>query len=58
MFCCEETPWEHFYKRKHFIGTGLQVQRLSPIDRGEERGGRQADKVLLRVRHMDLQTAR
>lgn len=40
------------------IRAGLQVQRLSPIDRGEERGSRQADYVLLRVLHMDLQTAK
>ena len=30
--CCEETPLtKATYKRKHFIGAGLQIQRLSPL---------------------------
>ena len=59
--CCEETR-DHGnpYKRKHFIGAGLQFRGLVHYHHGGKHGSIQADVVLekeLRVLHLDLKAA-
>jgi hypothetical protein len=47
------------YRRQHLIGTGLQVQRFSPLSSRQEHGSIQAYMVQkeLRVFHLHLKAA-
>jgi hypothetical protein len=48
------------YKKKHFIGAGIQFRGLVLCHHGRKHGGTQADMVLekeLRVLHLDQQAA-
>jgi hypothetical protein len=47
------------YKGQHLIGSGLQVQRFSPLSSRQEHGSIQAGIVqeMLRVLHLHLEAA-
>lgn len=38
----------NYYKEKHCVGTGFQVQRFSPLSYGRKHRGMQSDMMLVK----------
>jgi hypothetical protein len=61
FYCFEQTPWlKQLLKGQQLIGSGLQVQRFSPLSSRQEHDSIQAGMVQeeLRVLHLHLQASK